>query len=129
MTLNWATQVAASPKLVLVSVECGALTHELVAASGAFTLNVLRREDRPVVRKFAKPAVDDGATLAGLAVRASPGGLPILEQAMAWLECRVRTQLSFDSHTAFVGEVADCGGEHPDGEVLRMEDTRMNYGG
>jgi flavin reductase (DIM6/NTAB) family NADH-FMN oxidoreductase RutF len=49
--------------------------------------------------------------------------------AAAWVECEVRQQLPCGSHTVFVGEVIDCGGE-PDGlEVLRMEDTRMNYGG
>ena len=35
------------------------------------------------------------------------------------------------SHTAFIGVVVNCGeGTDPrDDQVLRMEDTRMNYGG
>ena len=33
-------------------------------------------------------------------------------------------------HTLFLGEVADAGFQKPeDTPVLRMEDTRMNYGG
>ena len=31
------------------------------------------------------------------------------------------------AHTLFIGEVTEVGGEPA--EVLRMEDTRMNYGG
>ena len=64
-----------------------------------------------------------------MALRAGLTGAPILADAAAWLECEVRHELGCGSHTLFVGEVVGCGGE-PDGlEVLRMEDTRMSYGG
>jgi flavin reductase (DIM6/NTAB) family NADH-FMN oxidoreductase RutF len=50
---------------------------------------------------------------------------------VAWLDCEVRHSLEVGSHTLFVGEVVDAGfaegGE--DASVLRMEDTRMSYGG
>lgn len=130
MTLNWATQVSTDPKLVAVSVEAGAVTHGLVADGGAFSLNVLDREDRAVVRRFVKPLDDDGRPdeLAGFPVRTATTGVPILAQARAWLDCRVWETVGCGSHTLFVGEVVDCGGE-PGEAVLRMEDTRMSYGG
>ncbi|MBO0729786.1 MAG: flavin reductase [Acidimicrobiaceae bacterium] len=134
MTLNWATQVATDPKLLLVSVERGALTHQLITEGGVFALSILSRDDRPVVRKFAKPATEDGSTLSGFPVQQAPSGAPVLAQAVAWLDCRVHASWELGSHTAFVGEVVDCGGlddgageETP--EILRMEDTRMSYGG
>lgn len=133
MTLNWATQVATDPKLVAVSVEVAAVTHELVAAGGVFTLNILAREDRAAVRKFVKPLDDDGApgVLAGFDVRTAVTGAPILDMALAWLDCRVAHSLDCGSHTVFVGEVMDCGeaADRPTEGVLRMEDTRMSYGG
>ncbi|HEX4863459.1 MAG TPA: flavin reductase family protein [Acidimicrobiales bacterium] len=132
MTMNWATQVSTKPKLVAVSVEAGALTHRLVHDGGGFSLNILNRDDRAIVRKFVKPLEDGGDphTLAGFEVASASTGSPILTQALAWLDCEVRHELPFDSHTLFVGEVVDCGGEPPDdAEILRMEDTRMSYGG
>ena len=60
MTLNWAGQVSTKPKLVAVSVETGAVTHRLVEESRGFTLNILDREDRAIVRKFVKPLEDTG---------------------------------------------------------------------
>ncbi|HLH46312.1 MAG TPA: flavin reductase family protein [Acidimicrobiales bacterium] len=132
MTLSWATQVAMDRKLVAVSVEREALTAELIASGGVFSISLLRREDRVVVRRFAKPAADDpeAGTLAGHPVRAARTGAPILAAALAWVDCEVRHALELGSHTLFVGEVVDCGaaGEDLDG-VLRMEDTRMSYGG
>ena len=133
MTLNWAMQVATDPKLVAVSVEASAVTHRLVEEGGAFSLNVIARDDRAMVRKFVKPLDDDGSpgSLAGFEVTTAATGAPILSCALAWLDCRVRNTLPVGSHTVFVGEVADCGARDGDGddEVLRMEDTRMSYGG
>ena len=131
MTLNWASQVAVDPKLVAVSVEAAALSHGLLGDGGVFSLNILPRDERALVRKFVKPLDDQGRPdeLAGLALRDSLTGAPILAAAAAWLECEVRQEVGCGSHTLFVGEVISCGGE-PDGlEPLRMEDTRMNYGG
>jgi flavin reductase (DIM6/NTAB) family NADH-FMN oxidoreductase RutF len=133
MTLNWATQLSFDPKLVGISVEDGAWTHELIEAGGAFSLCVIDREDRAVVRKFVKPAVVDAAagTLNGFAFRDGPEtGVPIYVQATAWMECVVRQTVACGQHTLFIGEVAACGfGGDETTPVLRMEDTRMNYGG
>ncbi|HEY3811171.1 MAG TPA: flavin reductase family protein [Acidimicrobiales bacterium] len=132
MTLNWATQVAVEPKLVAVSVEAAAVSHGLLRDGRVFSLNILPREQRAMVRKFVKPLDDDGDPdhLGGFALRAGLTGAPVLAEAAAWLECEVRHDVPCGSHTLFVGEVVSCGGEVDDGlEVLRMEDTRMSYGG
>lgn len=158
MTVSWVTQVALTPKLVGMAVEATALTHELISEGGVFALSILPRDQRELVRRFAKPvgdvSVDDNGsgTMQGAAVRAATTGAPILEMAVAWLDCEVRHRLALGSHTWFAGEVVDCDfapagppapvempGADPGDvpatpgaktmEVLRMEDTRMNYGG
>ncbi len=140
MTLNWATQVSADPKLVAVGVQRASLTHRLVAEGGCFTLSLLRRADRAVVRAFVRPAVWDpvAGTLGGHPVQAASTGAPVLSAAVSWVDCTVHHTLDCGSHTLFVGEVVDAGeaaaphGDDAGGadlEVLRMEDTRMSYGG
>jgi flavin reductase (DIM6/NTAB) family NADH-FMN oxidoreductase RutF len=132
MTLNWATQVAFEPKLVGIGVEHGAVTHRLIGEGRVFALMTVAREDRAIVRKFSKPVdVDpDALTLDGFPFHDGLTGAPILDQAPAYLDCEVRQEVEVGGHTLFIGEVVDCafqGAE--DIEVLRMEDTRMNYGG
>jgi flavin reductase (DIM6/NTAB) family NADH-FMN oxidoreductase RutF len=132
MTLNFATQVSFEPKLVGIGVEKTALTHELIDAGGAFTLNTIARDDRAIVRKFTKPVEADPAagTLNGFPFHDGATGAPILDQAVAWLDCRVWQPVDCGGHTFFIGEVVDCGFQQPeDTPVLRMEDTRMSYGG
>jgi flavin reductase (DIM6/NTAB) family NADH-FMN oxidoreductase RutF len=129
MTLNWATQLSFEPKLVGVGVEHGALTHELITAGQVFSLSIVDRGDRAIVRKFVKPAEDDG-TLNGFEVFERATGAPILAQCVAWLDCEVRQGVETGGHTLFIGEVVDCGFVKDESTpVLRMEDTRMNYGG
>jgi flavin reductase (DIM6/NTAB) family NADH-FMN oxidoreductase RutF len=131
MTLNFATQVSFEPKLVGIGVEKTALTHELISQGGSFVVNTVSREDRAIVRKFTKPVEqgDDG-TLNGFAVHAGRTGAPVLDQAVAWIDCEVRNPVDCGGHTFFIGEVVDCGFQQAeDTPVLRMEDTRMSYGG
>jgi flavin reductase (DIM6/NTAB) family NADH-FMN oxidoreductase RutF len=132
MTLNWATQVSFDPKLVAISVERTAVTHDLIAASGVFSLNLVARDDRAIVRKFTKPVEVDleARTLNGFPFHDGLTGAPVLDQAVAWVDCEVRHRLDVGGHTLFVGEVVEAGFQQPeDTPVLRMEDTRMNYGG
>ncbi len=134
MTLNWATQVSFDPKMVAVSVEKEAFSHELLARAegGVFALSIVDREDRAIVRKFTKPVEVDleARTMNGFAYHDGLSGAPVLDQAAAYVDCVVRQTVDVGDHTLFVGEVVDAGFQKPeDTGVLRMEDTRMNYGG
>jgi flavin reductase (DIM6/NTAB) family NADH-FMN oxidoreductase RutF len=138
MTANLVVQVATDPKLVGVSVESESHTRGLVERSGAFSVSLLRPEDKAVVRRFVKPvdAADiavvgaDSVTIRTEAVIESLTGAPILARAVAWLDCEVRQRLELGSHVLFVGEVVAVGGpEEGIPDVLAMSDTRMNYGG
>lgn len=132
MTLNWATQISFDPKWVGISVERTAFTHGLIEAGGVFSLCLIDRDDRALVRKFTKPVdVDlDARTLNGVPYVEKATGAPVLAQSVGYLDCEVRERLIAGNHTFFVGEVVDCGFlKDEDTEVLRMEDTRMSYGG
>jgi flavin reductase (DIM6/NTAB) family NADH-FMN oxidoreductase RutF len=132
MTANWVTQVSFEPKLLAVSIEQDAHTHELVSEGRVFTCNIIDREDRAIVRKFTKPVdVDPGArTLNGFPFHDGRTGAPILDQAVAYLDCEVREIVALGGHSLFVGEIVDAAFQRDeDTPVLRMEDTRMNYGG
>ena len=132
MTLNWVTQLSFDPKLLGVAVENGSLTHELITEGSVFSLNIVDREDRAIVRKFTKPVEVDleAGTLNGFAFHDGGTGAPVLDQAIAYADCEVRQAVPTGSHTLFIGEVVDAGFLKPeDTQPLRMEDTRMIYGG
>jgi flavin reductase (DIM6/NTAB) family NADH-FMN oxidoreductase RutF len=132
MTLNWATQVSFDPKLVGIGVEQTAVTHELIDQARIFTLATIDREDRAIVRKFTKPVeIDETASTAnGFEFTEAVTGAPLLTSAVSYVDCEVREAVPIGGHTFFIGEVVDANfSAAEDTEVLRMEDTRMNYGG
>lgn len=132
MTLNWATQLAFEPKLFGIGVEKTALTAELIAAGGVFSLCTIAREDRAAVRKFTKPVDVDlvASTLNGFGFRDGRSGAPILDIAVGYVDCEVRQQVDCGQHWLFIGEVIDAAFQRDeDTPLLRMEDTRMDYGG
>jgi flavin reductase (DIM6/NTAB) family NADH-FMN oxidoreductase RutF len=132
MTCNWATQLSFDPKLVGISVEREACTHDLIHEGRVFSISVIDREDRAIVRKFVKPVEVDvpSQTLNGFPFHDGPSGAPVLDQAVAWIDCELRQEVEVGGHTLFIGEVVAAGFQKPEEtEVLRMEDTRMNYGG
>ena len=98
---------------------------------------MLDRADRDVVRRFVKPVIEverapDGAVLAlsGHAVtEVGPHRVPVLGAAAGYLLCAVRSAEELGSHRLVIGEVTEIGGEPAEVEILRMEDTRMHYGG
>jgi flavin reductase (DIM6/NTAB) family NADH-FMN oxidoreductase RutF len=104
----------------------------LIAASGVFSVCLIDREDRAIVRKFTKPVdVDlDAKTLNDFPYFDGITGAPILSQSVAYLECEVRHTLPTGHHSFFVAELVNCAFlKDEETPVLRMEDTRMNYGG
>ncbi len=132
MTMNWVTQLSFDPKLVGVSVEREAFTHELVSEGGVFSVNLVAQDDRAIVRKFTKPVEVDleARTLNGFLFHDGATGAPILDQAVAYLDCEVRQVVEVGGHTLFLGEVVDCAFQlDEDTPVLAMSDTRMNYRG
>jgi len=131
MTASWVTQVSMEPVLVAVSVDRQAVTHRLISEGGAFTVNLWSRADTRTFVAFSKPVRREGNTLNGRPVRTGLTGAPIFEEAIAYLDCRLRQAVDCGTHTLFLGEVVDCGfqGGGEDAPVARMEDTRMHYGG
>ena len=135
MTANLVVQVCLEPKLVGVALEGESVTAGLVTAGGGFTVSLLARSDRDVVRRFVKPVTDEERALTGSILALSgqpvtevgPDRRPIPRSAAAYLDCRLTAADSLGSHVFCIGEVIGVGGEPAD--VLRMEDTRMHYGG
>ncbi|MEO7398033.1 MAG: flavin reductase family protein [Ilumatobacteraceae bacterium] len=129
MTASWITQLSMEPVLIGVAIDNEAITRRLIADGGSFTVNLWDARDTRVFVKFSKPAIDDGFTLNGRAVREAATGAPVFEEAVAWMDCEVRHRLDLGTHTLFIGEVVDAAINDDEPRAAAMGDTRMKYGG
>lgn len=131
MTTSWISQLSMEPVLVGIGVDNKAVTHRLIAESGAFSVNLWSPEDTRVFVKFSKPADKEDMTLNGRAIREGVTGVPVFEEAVAWFECEVRQSLDLGTHTLFIGEIVAAGLDPDDADerAASINDTRMKYGG
>ena len=134
MTTSWISQVSMEPVLIAVGVDISAVTHRLISAGGAFTVNLWSADDVRTFVKFSKPArrersENGGWELNGRRVHEAPSGVPVFEEAVAWMDCAVRHNYDLGTHTLFVGEITAAALNDDQARVAAMSDTRMKYGG
>jgi len=106
-TVNAFASVTAEPPTVLVCVNKTARAHPLIAESGAFCVNILGLEQRPVAEKFTTGEPQE--RFQGLVHRAGPSGSPILDGVLAYVDCSVEEEITAGTHTIFVGRVLEAG--------------------
>ncbi len=130
MTTSWITQLSMEPVLIGIGVDNSAVTHRLISASGAFTVNLWDSENtRPFV-KFSKPAVDDGETLNGWAVRAATTGRPGVRRCDSPGWTAKSATRSTSAPTRCSSARSSTPAIHDDeARPAAMSDTRMKYGG
>jgi flavin reductase (DIM6/NTAB) family NADH-FMN oxidoreductase RutF len=64
---------------------------------------MLRDGAERVARRFAGSDIDD--KFDGIAYRTEGSGAPVLDDAMAWVDCILREAVPGGDHTIFIGEV------------------------
>ncbi|MBM9459193.1 flavin reductase [Nocardioides sp. zg-536] len=105
MTASSFSSVSLDPPLVSICLTTTLYTHELIKNSGVFGISVLAKDQQEVGRRFAgmDPTVTD--RFAGEQWAYAETGVPLLDSALGWFDCRVVHAYPGGDHTIFVGEV------------------------
>jgi flavin reductase (DIM6/NTAB) family NADH-FMN oxidoreductase RutF len=106
MAVSSVTSLSVAPPTLLVCVNRDAHTHRAIAAAGCFGVSVLNERQEALARRFA---TRDEAKFDGVPREHTRTlGVPVLPEALAWLECRVTAEVDGGTHTVFVGEVTEA---------------------
>jgi flavin reductase (DIM6/NTAB) family NADH-FMN oxidoreductase RutF len=127
-TANWLTQVSFEPPLVAVSVENDGASLPMILSSGLFAVNVFAAGQRDLAATLGKPRARAGDKVVGLDHTSSEHGLPLLTDALGWVECRVTGHLVTGDSTLVVGEVIGAG-LNREGDPLTMRDAGFRHAG
>lgn len=117
MTANAITSVSLDPMLILICVDRAADTHDILAQSGCFAVNILDRDQEEISRALATKKGERPTKLDGIGHSFGVTGAPLLDGSLAQLDCLTVQQYEGGDHTIFVGEVVDAK-ESGDGEPL-----------
>jgi len=108
LTVAWTGTICSEPPMLSISVRPERYSHELIAQSGEFVVNI------PSVRQAR--AIDYCGVVSGRttdkfkAMRLTPGPAktvkaPLILECPLHIECKVRRSLKLGSHTMFLAEV------------------------
>ncbi len=97
-TAAWLTQVSFDPLLLALSVNPEHASWPLLVGGDGFTVSVLAREQLPLARHFGLQSARETDKLAGIGWRPSRSGAPIIDGAVAWLECRLEKRVPAGDH-------------------------------
>ena len=143
MLADWVMQASFQPRLVAVAFENDARTLQSIRANKHFTINALSQDQdgMHLAARFAQPyfgakvrgrtriaAEEIHRKLVGIPHTTTANGCPILEAAMAWLDCEAEQFLATGDHTLVVARVLE-GKLLRDAQPLTSSYTGWNYSG
>jgi flavin reductase (DIM6/NTAB) family NADH-FMN oxidoreductase RutF len=102
LTANAFTSLSLDPPLCIVCVDRRAESFAHFYDSKVFTVNVLTREQEDLSNRFAKSG---GDKFSGIPTVPGHHGAPLIEGALAHIECRITDTLEGGDHVIHVGRV------------------------
>ena len=96
------TSISLDPPLVGFFADQSSTTYPKVERAGAFCANVLSSDHSHLCRQFSSKS---GDRFAGTTWRPAPSGSPILDEAVAWVDCDLHDTVVVGDHTLSVGRV------------------------
>ncbi len=109
------TSVSLDPPLVAFFPAKSSTSWPPIAAAGKFCVHVLPSEQQALCRQFSARG---GDKFAGVSHRASANGSPILDGALAWIDCALDAVHDAGDHHIVVGRVLALGVEAPGRPLL-----------
>jgi len=107
-TVTWLSQASFKPPLVMAAIRPESNVFACLAESGVAAVHVLDASQQQLAQTFFAPTVMVGQSINGEPFRAGLTGAPILQNAYAHFECRVRHTTFLGDHTVVVMEVVDA---------------------
>jgi len=109
VTVSAFTSVSLDPPLVLIALANETTLRDMLAESGIFAVNLLSDDQEFLSERFAARAPIVNEEFEGVPYFIAVTGAPILEQSLAWYDCRVEATYPGGDHTLFIGRVEAMG--------------------
>lgn len=122
MAVGSFTSVSLNPPLVAFFPDKSSTTWPKLAPTRSFCVNVLSADQEDVCRLFATKGID---RFAQFPWRGAPSGSPILDGAVAWIDCDIESITEAGDHFIVLGRVRDL---NIGSETLPLLFYRGGYG-
>jgi len=108
LTVNAFTSVSLKPPLVLICIDTKAESCKLIKKSKFFTVNLLTAKQKNISKKFSDPKTKENRFDDNI-WKSNVNGIPVLTNALAFIDCKVESVFLSGDHHIFVGKVIELG--------------------
>jgi flavin reductase (DIM6/NTAB) family NADH-FMN oxidoreductase RutF len=105
MTVSSFTSISLDPPLVSVSIARDARTFRLIEQSLVFGVTILGDDQAELSDRFAGRVADSEDRFHGVETFTLATGAPFIPGGLAWLDCRVTSQLVAGNNVVYIGSV------------------------
>jgi flavin reductase (DIM6/NTAB) family NADH-FMN oxidoreductase RutF len=104
VTVSSFCSLSLDPPLVLVCIDRSIQSHELITSAPTFAVNILSRGQTFLAEQFSGQTPLADPKFSRVPHRMSESGIPLISDAVAWLECDAWRSYEGGDHTIFVGQ-------------------------
>lgn len=126
-TASWVMQISKLPPMIAVALRKDSTTEQIISGTGKFAVNLLPADNSELAERFVTP-IDRFNTPPFPGITWGVLELPLLDGAIAWLECTVQRRIESGDHVLLVGEVIQ-GQMKVDAIPMTTLDSGLEYGG
>jgi flavin reductase (DIM6/NTAB) family NADH-FMN oxidoreductase RutF len=127
--INWVTQTAFEPPLIVMGLKKDSGAYALLKAGGKFALSFLESGQKDIAFAFFKPTAVEGQTINGQPFeRGGESGAPIISAAPAYVEGDYIDEIDIGDHSCVVGKVTNAVLKR-EYSILTLEECGVKYGG
>lgn len=127
-TVNWVTQTSFEPPMVAVSVEKRSHTSVLLRSQRVFAINVLGQDQIELAGRLGRRWANTPDKFRGVSWERGVTGVPLLTEALGYVECRVTSEQDSGDSVLFAAEVVAAGHQR-NGAPLTMTAAGFRHAG
>ena len=127
-TGSWFSQCSMKPPRVMLGVRHGTHSLDMIRHGKVFSVNWMSKEDKKVLEQFFKATPATGNRFGDLTYQTKKTGAPVLDKALAFIECEVVHIQEAGDHSVVIGEIVNAEMRSSDSPLI-MSDTPWHYGG
>jgi flavin reductase (DIM6/NTAB) family NADH-FMN oxidoreductase RutF len=105
MLTSWVQQCSFDPPLIMVAIKCGREVLDWLTPGAALTLNLLDASETDMIVHFGRGFALGEPAFKGLDIDRPEGSAPVLTEALAYLECKVKARHGGGDHEILICEV------------------------
>lgn len=106
MLASWVQQTAFEPPGLCVAIAKDRPIGQTIQENRRFALSVLGESDSALMKKYARGIPPDTDPFAGVKVIETADGMPVLADALAFLDCSLMQVCSFEAdHDLFIAQI------------------------